>query len=78
MRLRDPVAARVRYGYRRLHVMLGREGWQVNHNRTYRLSTEEGLSIRPKTSRRKHPSIFCAQSPPTTPSNENTRAPPTA
>jgi putative transposase len=43
MRLRDLAAARVRYGYRRLHVLLRREGWPVNHKRTYRLYAEEGL-----------------------------------
>jgi transposase InsO family protein len=32
MRLRDLAAARVRYGYRRLHVLLRRDGWRVNHN----------------------------------------------
>jgi putative transposase len=37
LRLRDRAAARVRYGYRRLHVLLRREGWPVNHKRTYRL-----------------------------------------
>ena len=31
MRLRDLAAVRVRYGYRRLHVLLRREGWPVNH-----------------------------------------------
>lgn len=31
MRLKDLAAVRVRYGYRRLHVLLLREGWQVNH-----------------------------------------------
>lgn len=31
MRLRDLAAARVRYGYRRLHMLLRREGWPVNH-----------------------------------------------
>jgi putative transposase len=53
MRLRDLAAARVRYGYRRLHVLLRREGWPVNHKRTYRLYAEEGLSIRTKLPRRK-------------------------
>ncbi len=38
MRLRDLAAARVRYGYRRLHVLLRREGWPVNHKRIYRLA----------------------------------------
>lgn len=53
MRLKDLAAARVRYGYRRLHVLLRREGWTVNHKRVHRLYREEGLSIRPKTPRRK-------------------------
>ena len=52
MRLRDPAAARVRHGYRRLHVLPRREGWPVNHKRTYRLYAEEGLSIRAKVPRR--------------------------
>jgi transposase InsO family protein len=43
----------VRYGYRRLHVLLRREGWPVNHKRIYRLYSEEGLSIRTKLPRRK-------------------------
>jgi putative transposase len=45
LRLRDLAATRVRYGYRRLHVLLRREGWQVNHKRIYRLYREEGLEI---------------------------------
>jgi putative transposase len=55
LRLRDLAAARVRYGYRRLHVLLRREGWQVNHKRVYRLSRLEGLALRLKQ-RRKRPS----------------------
>ena len=31
MRIRDLAASRVSYGYRRIHVLLRREGWQVNH-----------------------------------------------
>ena len=53
MRLRDLAAVRVRYGYRRLHVLLRREGWVVNHKRIHRLYAEEGLSIRTKLPRRK-------------------------
>jgi putative transposase len=48
LRLRDLAAARVRYGYRRLHDLLRREGWRVNHKRVYRLYREEGLGIRVK------------------------------
>ncbi len=53
MRLRDLAAARVRYGYRRLHVLLQREGWRVNHKRIHRLYREEGLSIRVKPKRKR-------------------------
>ena len=53
VRLRDLAAARVCYGYRRLHVLLRREGWPVNHKRVHRLYAEEGLSIRTKLPRRK-------------------------
>jgi putative transposase len=31
MRLKELAAARVRYGYRRLYVLLRREGWSMNH-----------------------------------------------
>ena len=47
-RLRELAAVRVRYGYRRLHVLLPREGWRVNHKHVYRLYRAEGLSIRIK------------------------------
>lgn len=33
MRIMDLARARVSYGYRRLHVLLRRDGWQVNHKR---------------------------------------------
>jgi putative transposase len=55
MRLRDLAAARVRDGYRRLHILLQREGWRVNHKRVYRWYRLEGLSLHLK-SRRKRPS----------------------
>jgi putative transposase len=44
---------RVRYGYRRLQVLLRRDGWSVNAKRIYRLYKEEGLVIRQKTPKRK-------------------------
>jgi HTH-like domain len=37
MRLRELAEVRRRFGYRRLQVLLEREGWQVNHKRVYRL-----------------------------------------
>ncbi len=52
IRLKDLAQARVSYGYRRLHVLLQREGWQVNHKRVYRLYRPEGLMLRTKKPKR--------------------------
>lgn len=51
-RIKEITAARVHYGYRRVHVMLRREGWKDNHKRVYRLYRNEGLSLRHKRPRR--------------------------
>jgi putative transposase len=51
-RLRQLAAARRRFGYRRLHVLLRREGEVVNHKRVYRLYREEGLSVRKRRRKR--------------------------
>jgi putative transposase len=48
MRLRELAANRVRFGYRRLTVILRREGWRVNPKRIYRLNAEDGLTVRTK------------------------------
>ena len=48
-RLRELAASRVRFGYRRLTVILRREGWRVNAKRVYRLYSEDGLTVRTKT-----------------------------
>lgn len=42
----------VRYGYRRLTVLLRREGWHVNAKRIYRLYREEELIMRTKQRRK--------------------------
>jgi len=42
-----------REGYRMLHARLRRGKWRVNHKRTYRVYTEEGLKIRTKYTRKK-------------------------
>src|ERR1041384_4041828 len=43
-RMKEIAATRVRYGYRRIHVLLlRREGWPVNAKRVYRLYREMGL-----------------------------------
>lgn len=52
-RMRELAQVRVRYGYRRLHVVLRREGWQLGHNQAYRLYREEGLQLRSKLPKRR-------------------------
>ena len=67
MRLRELAGVRVRYGYRRLHILLQREGWRVNHKRVYRLYRLEGLSVRYKVRRKRvsalRPLLPAAQAP---------------
>ena len=53
MRIREIAAVRVRYGYKRIHVLLQREGWEINHKRVYRIYCEEGLNLRRKRSRKR-------------------------
>jgi putative transposase len=57
MRLKDLAGCRIGYGYRRLHVLLQREGWLVNHKRVYRLYREEELGLRRKPPRRRVASV---------------------
>lgn len=51
-RLRELAGERRRFGYRRLHVLLRREGHEVNHKRVYRLYREEGLAVRKRRRKR--------------------------
>ena len=44
---------RVRYGYRRVHVLLKRDGWPVNQKRIYRLYKEMDLQLRNKVPKRR-------------------------
>jgi putative transposase len=48
-RLRELAEQRPRFGYRRLYVLLRREGIVVNHKRVERLYREEGLAVRRRT-----------------------------
>ncbi|MCA1666963.1 MAG: IS3 family transposase [Thermomicrobia bacterium] len=69
LRLRELAAVRVRYGYRRLHILLRREGWRVNAKRVYRLYREEGLSLRLKRPK-KRVSVLRVTPPPAQRPNE--------
>jgi len=55
--LRDRMKAiaheRRRFGYRRLHVLLRREGYQVNHKRLFRIYREEKLMVRRRGGRKR-------------------------
>eukprot|EP00873_Tetraselmis_striata_P031684 jgi/Tetstr1/451948/TSEL_038984.t1 len=55
--LRDRMKAiaheRRRFGYRRLHVLLRREGYVVNHKRLFRMYREEKLSVRRRGCRKR-------------------------
>src|SRR5690606_14451998 len=48
-RIKELAVARVAYGYRRIHLLLRREGWQVNHKRVYRIYRQENLVMRTKS-----------------------------
>ena len=52
-RIKEIAETRVRYGYRRIHVLLRREGWQVNAKRVWRLYREMGLQLRNKAPKRR-------------------------
>lgn len=52
-RLRQLAQERRRFGYRRLHVLLKREGFEVNHKRVQRLYVEEKLQVRRRGGRKR-------------------------
>jgi putative transposase len=52
-RMHEIVRTRIRYGYRRVHVMLRRESWEVGRNLIYWLYCEESLALRTKRPRRR-------------------------
>ena len=53
VRLRSLAHVRRRFGYRRLHVLLRREGFSVNHKRLFRLYREERLMVRRRGGRKR-------------------------
>lgn len=52
MRIVEIAHSRVRYGYQRIHVLLRREGWVINHKKVHRIYCEEGLNLRRKRPKR--------------------------
>jgi putative transposase len=53
MKMREIAEARVRFGYRRIHTMLRREGWNIGKKLVYRLYREEGLLLRNRGRKRR-------------------------
>ena len=52
-RIKEIAETRVRYGYRRVHVLLRREGWPVGKTTAYRIYRELSLQLRNKTPKRR-------------------------
>lgn len=69
-RLRDLAQTRVRFGDRRLHVWMRREGWDVGKARVSRVSVEEGLALRRKRPWRHATAVHREQRRPATARND--------
>ena len=69
-RMRELAQTRVRFGYRRLRVLLLREGWDVGKERFYRVYTEEGLALRRKRPWRHATAVHREQRRPATARND--------
>jgi len=69
-RIREIAEVRVSYGYRRITVLLRREGWHVNAKRTYRLYKEDGLGLRRKRPKRRRSAVTRQPRPVLTRPNE--------
>jgi len=56
-RIKEIARIRIRYGHKRIHVLLRREAWLVNHKRVRRIYREEGLSLRARSPKRRRAAI---------------------
>jgi len=70
LRIRELAAARRRFGYRRLHYLLKKEGVTMNLKRFRRLYREEGLQVRKRGGRKR---ALGTRAPITLPSGPNQR-----
>lgn len=52
-RIKAICETRLRYGYRRVYVLLQREGWRTNIKKTHRIYNALGLQLRNKTPKRR-------------------------
>jgi len=51
-RIKELAAERRRFGYRRIHILLRREGWQINHKKVHRLYVKTALQVRRRRRKR--------------------------
>ena len=51
-RIKELAYERRRFGYRRIHALLRRAGWRVNHKAVHRIYVEEGLQVRKRKTKR--------------------------
>lgn len=65
--LRQIASERPRFGYRRLHALLRRRGYRVNHKRVYRLYRQENLVVRRQKRKRVAASLRSVPLPPSRP-----------
>ena len=70
LRIREIAETRVRYGMPRIHTLLRREGWLINHKKTHRIYCEEGLNLRRKRPRRRVAAAHRVEQPVLTTINE--------
>jgi len=66
-KLKAFAAQRPRWGYRRLHVLVRRDGHEVNHKLVYRLYRSEGLAVRRKKRKRRGAVLRVVLAPPVRP-----------
>ncbi len=52
-RMKELASERRRFGYRRLHILLTREGWTLNWKKLYRIYRDEGLTVRKRGGRKR-------------------------
>ena len=73
IRIRGIANERLRFCYERIHVMLRREGWQINLKRVHRLYCLESLQVRMRRRRKKRMSLLRAMPLPASGPNERWR-----
>ena len=70
MRMREIATVRVRYGYRKILVLLQREGWAVGKTMVSRLYREEGLALRRTVPRKRRVAVERRERPKATGPNQ--------